>query len=138
MAVLGAATAAFALVATVDPNQPGHYPSCPVLRHTGLLCPGCGGLRALRALTHGDLPAAWSANALVLLGCAAGALLWLRWCVAAARPAVTDRRPPPGRVGWRGAGPPGHGRAGWLAAGLLLTAVFSVIRNLPCGGFLAP
>ena len=44
--VLAAVAAAFAYVGTVDPNEPGHYPVCPLLRFTGLYCPGCGGLRS--------------------------------------------------------------------------------------------
>lgn len=51
----------------IDPNQPGHYPSCPFLFVTGLYCPGCGTLRCLHALTHGDLAAAWSANPVTVL-----------------------------------------------------------------------
>ncbi|MGW5120324.1 DUF2752 domain-containing protein, partial [Streptomyces noursei] len=40
---LAAVTAAFAWVGAVDPNEPGHYPVCPLLHLTGLLCPACGG-----------------------------------------------------------------------------------------------
>ena len=41
-------------------------PPCPIHHLTGLLCPGCGGTRALLALLHGDLPAAWHHNPLLL------------------------------------------------------------------------
>lgn len=41
-------------------------PACPIHRLTGLLCPGCGGTRALIALLHGDLLSAWHRNPLML------------------------------------------------------------------------
>ena len=34
------------VVAVLDPNEPGHYPTCPFLRLTGLGVPGCGSLAA--------------------------------------------------------------------------------------------
>ena len=52
--VLAAVAGAFAYVGTVDPNEPGHYPVCPLLRLTGVYCPGCGGLRSAYAFVHGD------------------------------------------------------------------------------------
>jgi hypothetical protein len=42
----------------VDPNEAGHYPTCPFLLVTGYYCPGCGSMRAIHALAHFDL---WSA-----------------------------------------------------------------------------
>lgn len=63
---LAGAVAAFAYVGTVDPNEPGHYPLCPMLRLTGVLCPGCGGLRSAHAFAHGDLAAALGANAVAV------------------------------------------------------------------------
>jgi hypothetical protein len=116
--------AAFAYVAAVDPNQPGHYPVCPLLRWTGLYCPGCGGLRAAHALTHGDLTAALGANALavlLLLACAVG---WAGWLATAVR-GRPPRLPLPARS-WP-----------WWALGALLAA-FTVVRNLPFGAALAP
>src|SRR5665811_2423624 len=57
-------------VAAVDPNVAGHYPTCPFLAITGLYCPGCGALRAVHALAHGDLVTALARNpfAVVALG----------------------------------------------------------------------
>ena len=54
-AALAAAVGGTAVVATVDPSEPGHYPECPFHWITGLYCPGCGTLRAVHALTHGDV-----------------------------------------------------------------------------------
>jgi hypothetical protein len=68
-ALVGAAAlaAVLATVRAVDPRVPGHYPSCPFHALTGLHCPGCGSLRALADLVHGDLPGALDHNALLVL-----------------------------------------------------------------------
>lgn len=49
----------------VVPPESGLYPSCPIHILTGILCPGCGGTRALHALLHGRLAAALELNPLV-------------------------------------------------------------------------
>ena len=57
LAPLGVAAAAAVVVTTIgalDPNVAGHYPTCPWLALTGTYCPGCGSLRAIHALAHGD------------------------------------------------------------------------------------
>ena len=65
----------------VDPRASGLYPRCPFLLLTGLECAGCGSARALHALLHGDVVAAFRFNPLAtvaapfLLYAAAGALL---------------------------------------------------------------
>jgi len=41
-------------------------PACPVYAMFHVLCPGCGGTRALMALLRGNLGAAWRLNALVV------------------------------------------------------------------------
>lgn len=51
-----------------DPNEAGAFPPCPVFAMTGWRCPGCGTLRALHGLLHGDLARAWEANPLAVLG----------------------------------------------------------------------
>lgn len=79
-----AALLACALVLVLfPPERYGFYPRCPFFEATGLLCPGCGGTRALAALMRGDLIAAWHLNALLvtLLLSAAGwglVKLWLK------------------------------------------------------------
>ncbi|NEE15434.1 DUF2752 domain-containing protein [Streptomyces sp. SID7499] len=120
--VLAAVAAAFAYVGTVDPNEPGHYPVCPLLRFTGLYCPGCGGLRSAHAFVHGDLLAALHANALATVGYLGFALLWTVWVVHAVRGRTLRIDPRPGPV--------------WGLGALLL--VFTVVRNLPFGGWLHP
>ena len=121
-AVLAAVAGAFAYVGAVDPNEPGHYPVCPLLRFTGVLCPGCGGLRSAHAFAHGDLLAALQANATAVLGYLGFAVLWTVWVVRAAR-----GRPLRVELG------PVHL---WALGTLLL--VFTVVRNLPFGGWLRP
>ncbi|MGQ4488791.1 DUF2752 domain-containing protein [Streptomyces sp. SAS_281] len=120
--VLAAVVGAFGYVATVDPNEPGHYPVCPLLRFTGVYCPGCGGLRSAHAFAHGDLAAAFGANALAVAGYAVFAALWTVWL-------IREARGRPLRIGLR----PAH----WWAIGAVLL-VFTVIRNLPFGSALAP
>ncbi|MGW5731989.1 MULTISPECIES: DUF2752 domain-containing protein [Streptomyces] len=120
--VLGAVIAAFAYVGTVDPNEPGHYPACPLLQLTGVFCPGCGGLRSAHAVVHGDLVTALGANALAVAGYGVFAVLWTLWAVRAAR----------GRRLRIELGP-----AQLYAAGALI-AVFTLVRNLPFGAWLHP
>ncbi|MFE4639179.1 DUF2752 domain-containing protein [Streptomyces sp. NPDC056773] len=121
--VLGAAAAALAYVGTVDPNEPGHYPVCPLLRLTGVLCPGCGGLRSAHAFAHGDLVTAIGANAMAVAGYFFFAGFMVLWLVRAYRGAPAPKlvvRP-----------------LYWWALGVV-AVVFSVVRNLPMGSFLAP
>ncbi|CAL9287191.1 hypothetical protein SUDANB25_01288 [Streptomyces sp. SudanB25_2051] len=122
LATLTGAAAAFAYVGAVDPNEPGHYPVCPLLRYTGLYCPGCGGLRSAHAFVHGDLPAALGANAMAVAGFAAFAVFLAYWLVSAVRGLPVRLNPRPLTL--------------WLAGGVW--AVFSVVRNLPFGSALAP
>lgn len=120
---LAAVTAAFGYVGAVDPNEPGHYPVCPLLHLTGVYCPACGGLRSAHDIAHGDLVAALGANALAVAGYAVCAVLWLVWIGRAARGRPTAG-PRPRAVHW------------WTLGALLLA--FTVLRNLPFGRGLAP
>ncbi|MFH8975642.1 DUF2752 domain-containing protein [Streptomyces sp. NPDC017890] len=120
--VLAAVVGAFAYVARVDPGEPGHYPVCPLLRFTGVHCPGCGGLRSAHAFVHGDVLTALHANAPAVLGYLGFAVLWTVWVVR-----VVRGRPVRIDLG------PVHL---WTLGALLL--VFTVVRNLPFGGWLRP
>lgn len=123
LAVAAAAAAGVIFVGLVDPNQPGHYPTCPFLMLTGLYCPGCGGLRAVHALAHGDLVAALGLNPFVVVMIPVAVLLWGRWAV----------------FSWQGkryAGKTIHPAYVWTFLGLMI--VFWIVRNVPFGKFLAP
>ena len=55
------------LLYNVDPRNPGSYPICPFLGLTGCFCPGCGTLRALHLLLHGNPIAAFGYNPFAVL-----------------------------------------------------------------------
>jgi len=121
-AVAVAAAAAVAYVGTVDPNEPGHYPTCPFLAVTGLFCPGCGSLRAVHALARGDVAAAASSNLLAVLAVLPLTAIWLAWARRSWRGTARDSVAPPLLL--------------WTVVGLVV--VFAVVRNLPVGAALAP
>jgi Protein of unknown function (DUF2752) len=121
-AVAVLAAGATSLLAAVDPNQAGHYPTCPFLFVTGLYCPGCGSLRALHAVAHLDVLTALDRNPLTVLALPFLLLAWAGWT----RRCLTGR-PRAGMLpGW----------AIWALLGLVLA--FWVLRNLPGAGWLAP
>jgi len=123
VAVAVAAGAATAFIAFVDPNEAGHYPTCPSLWLTGWYCPGCGSLRAVHDLAHLNLAGAIDMNPMAVV-----AIGWLVW-----------------RWGWWFASTLGHGRKArpapaWtiylLAGGVL---VYWLLRNVgPLAPYLAP
>lgn len=117
-----AGLAAFGYVTAVDPNQPGHYPLCPFRAVTGYYCPGCGSLRALHALGHGQLTVALHKNPLTVLGLPLLAWAWVAW-VQRSRTGRPMRRVAPQWLIW---------------TGLSVLIVFWVLRNLPGFGWLAP
>ncbi|MEU4510331.1 DUF2752 domain-containing protein [Nonomuraea wenchangensis] len=126
LAPLGVAAgtgAVFALVGAVDPNEPGHYPTCPFLALTGLYCPGCGTLRSIHALAHLDPVAALGLNPLMVAMIPFLLFWWGRWVVRAlqGRPRRTTLAHP-----------------AWLWAFLAIVVVYWIVRNLPFGAFLAP
>jgi hypothetical protein len=108
-----------------DPHVSGSYGFCPWHVLTGGYCPGCGALRAVHDLAHGDVAAAASSN-LVLVALVPVALgLWVVWL----------------RAGWQ------HRRSRPLHAGparaalwslAVVVLVFTVLRNLDLGAWLAP
>jgi len=117
---LAAATLALRLR---DPHEPNSWGLCPSAA-LGFWCPGCGGLRAVNDLTHGEVGAALSSNLLVTLlipVVAAGLLVWLvdRW---QGRTRTLDA----GRV------------ARLTVVGCVVAIAFAVVRNLSFGAWLAP
>lgn len=116
------AGAAVGVIALLDPNEPGHYPTCPVLAVAGEFCPGCGSLRAVHALAHGDLPAALGLNVLTVLSVVVLTAAWVLWL----------------RRAWTGAPRRVVVPAPAIWALLVVVLVFAVVRNLPMGAALAP
>jgi hypothetical protein len=122
LATLAGTATALTTLALRNPEQPGHYPVCPFHAMTGLWCPGCGSLRALHALTHGDLATAVQRNALAVavLPFLIGA--WVAWFGRALGRPRTSRVAPPAVL--------------WSLVTLIVA--FGVARNLPATSWLAP
>ena len=61
--------AALAYIGLVDPHNPNSFfPVCPFRLLTGWNCPGCGALRMVHDVLHGDLAAAVADNVVLLVG----------------------------------------------------------------------
>jgi len=119
----GGVLAATAVVALVNPNEGGHYPTCPLLALTGIYCPFCGGLRAVHDLAHLDITGALDRNPLAVIVLPILAIVWLLW----AQRAFTGRQLLRFRLpSWWG----------WATVAVL--GVFMVLRNLPGGSWLSP
>ncbi len=117
------AVGAAAVLASMDPNEPGHYPSCPFLSLTSLYCPGCGSLRAGHALLHGDVVGAVQRNPFTVFAVAALVVAWVCWGL---------------RLLGRDAPHPSQVPARWIWVLLGAVLLFGVLRNLPGWTFLSP
>ena len=62
-----------------DPHIDGSWGLCPSEAFFGIYCPGCGGLRAVNDLTHGDLGSAASSNLLFFVSIPLVVFLLARW-----------------------------------------------------------
>ena len=125
-ALLAATGAAgLSVIYIFDPRQPGLYPICPFFGLTGCYCPGCGTLRALHQLMHGNIAAAFGYNAYAML-----ALPVVAYSFAATGLRVY-RLPAPPRV---------FIPARWIWALVAAVLSFWLLRNLPFTPFnvLAP
>ncbi|XRQ14438.1 DUF2752 domain-containing protein [Actinomadura welshii] len=109
-------------IAAVDPNEDGHYPTCPFLSLTGLQCPGCGSMRTIHALAHGDVQTALGLNVLTIAAVPALAFFWFRWAKARAHDRPVKKKA-------------AHPAFIWVLFGVVL--LFWLVRNLPFGSFLA-
>jgi hypothetical protein len=110
-----------------DPHVQGSWGFCPFRAITGLDCPGCGGLRAVNDLTHLDLAGAASSNLLLMAAIPFVLAVWALWV----------------RREWRGTGGrllpmrvPGAPLL-WGQVALAVIALWTVLRNVPVGGWLA-
>jgi hypothetical protein len=98
-----------------DPCRYHFYPICFFHRTTGLLCAGCGSLRALHQLLHGHLLTAFRFNPLIILALPLVLAFLIRYAVLVARNQPTALRLRP--VWW------------WLLLALMIG--FSFVRNVP-------
>jgi len=120
--VLVLAASIVTYLAAVDPNQDGHYPTCPFLAVTGYQCPGCGSLRTVHALAHGDLREAFGLNVFAVVMVPVLVFFWLRWTAARLQGRPVRAKAGDPRLIWA------------LFASIVL---FWLLRNLPAASFLA-
>lgn len=121
--VLTAVAAAATVLYTVDPNEPGHYPTCPFLMLTGWWCPGCGALRGTHDLLHGDVAGAAARNPLLLLAAPYLVVALVAWLLRR-----SGRRVPRST-----SAPP------WVIWAIFVVVIgFGVLRNLPGMAWLSP
>ena len=114
--IIGAVLGFTALVLfAFDPRRYAFYPVCMFHRSTGLLCPGCGSLRAMHQLLHGHLAAAFRFNALLV-----SALPFAGWW--AVRCGLRKVRSQPAGLEFSPV---------WLWGALVAVVLFGVLRNLP-------
>lgn len=111
------------VLAVVDPNEGGHYPTCPFLAMTGYYCPGCGTLRACHALVHGDLATAWDRNPLFVVALPMILGFWVMWGLRVA-----------GRTTWSTT----LLAPRWLWMMLVVVVAFWILRNIPGWTFISP
>ncbi len=113
------AAAAGLVLFCFDPRQYHFYPVCFFHQATGLLCPGCGALRALHQLLHGHLAAAFRLNPVLVVSLPLLSWLGVGYVLrkAANQPASLPLRPL------------------WLWLLLAAVLVVSVLRNLPGAPF---
>ncbi|WP_300402622.1 DUF2752 domain-containing protein [uncultured Nocardioides sp.] len=117
---LGLATLALHLR---DPHVGGSWGICPSAA-MGFWCPGCGGLRAVNDLTHGEFVSAASSNLLLVVLMPLAVLALAVWTL--------DR--------WRGRNRRLPRRlvvvGGWALLGA--AGLFMLLRNTPAAPWLAP
>jgi hypothetical protein len=121
--VLAGVAVAVTYVSAVDPNQHGHYPTCPFLALTGLYCPGCGSLRMIHALAHGHVAEGFGRNPFAFLLIPVLGYLWTRWVMCAVRGETISS-------------PLFRTSVIWVFS--VLMVVYWIVRNLPFGHALAP
>lgn len=117
------AGSAVGYVALKDPNEAGHFPTCPFLFITGYYCPGCGSLRTIHALTHFDIETALTANIFAVAMFPVLIFYFVRWTAVRFTGGPVRRKVM-------------HPMWIWALFGLVLS--FWLLRNLEPLAFLAP
>ena len=116
-------TAATMLLHRTGGQDLGPLATCWLHAGTGLYCPFCGSLRAVAALSHGDVVAALQDNGPVIALLGVAALIWGRRMLFALAGRIVDQPGP-------------HRRATLVLAAFFL--VFAIYRNTGYGAWLAP
>lgn len=121
--VAGGLAAATLALHLRDPHDRGSWGICPTAA-LGFWCPGCGGLRAVNDLSNARVLDAASSNLLFVVSLPVLAYVFLRW---------TQGR-------WTGRTWSASDRALSVAAVVMVVAMvlFTLLRNLPAGTWLAP
>jgi len=102
-----------------DPRSVGApvlFPPCPLHALTGLHCPGCGTLRALHQMLHGNLRTAFWLNPLMVSSLPFVAY----WCLSGLVREVSGRRMPRFFL-----------PAAWIWVLLGVIVLFGIARNIP-------
>jgi hypothetical protein len=121
--VVGGLTAASLALHVRDPHVEGSWGICPTAA-LGFWCPGCGGLRSVNNLTNGEVVDAASSNLLFVAALPLIAYVFLRWSWGRFTGRFWEPRATPTNV---------------VVVGLVaVMVVFTVLRNLPIGSWLAP
>ena len=119
-AVLAGGVATFAIMLYAlyrfDPATTEVFPVCPFRYFTGYYCPGCGSLRALHQLLHGNLVAALGYNPLMVF-----TLPFVIYWLASQARLLWSGLPLPSR--------PIPARSIWALLAVILS--FWFLRNLP-------
>jgi hypothetical protein len=116
---LGILAGGAAILFVFNPADHGFYPFCIFYRSTGLLCPGCGSLRSLHQLVHGNLAEAFRYNPLLILSLPLVAYIGVRMVISA-----FGRKLEPIPI-----------KPAWFLVGLGILVCFGILRNLPFEAF---
>jgi Protein of unknown function (DUF2752) len=122
-AVAAGACLACGVILAGDPTTPGGpLPTCPTKLIFGIDCPGCGSMRMVYSLLHGDLLAAAHYNVIALVTLPLLVLAWFTWTRGRLRGTPV--------TSWQ------HWR--WAPhIALVVFVVWFVIRNIPVAPFTA-
>ena len=122
---IAAGLSVIVLLYVFNPSESRVFPPCPFHALTGWHCPGCGSLRAVHQLLHGDVAGAFRLNPLMVLF-----LPFMVYGIAAEiSGGMLKKRLPAVRLG-----------AWWIRAILAVIVMYGIVRNLPFAPFeaLAP
>lgn len=120
-AVIVAVVAVSLAVSWADPSTPGGLiSSCPSKLLFHIDCPGCGSLRMINSLAHGDVGAALRFNAVGVLGLIVLGYTYVRWTWGRVREVSI--------IPW-------HARRFAPHVVLCVVLVWAVVRNIPVAQF---